>query len=158
MNSGICVDIFTNFIGAFFGFLFAIIVEIWVSRKDDRDMQEKVRDNIIKELRAIGHELMAVEQSNPIYFRYKFIAWTTCVNSGYLFSVSGKPIYNQYVDIYAQIMFADDLEQQYFSLIMRKEQGNVADLRNQVLAVMDKNRVEKRKNILEEIRQICNLL
>lgn len=158
MNSEIWVDIFSNFVGAFFGFLFAIIVEVWVSRKDDRDMQEKVRDNIIKELRAIGHELMTLEQSNPIYFRYQFIAWTTCVNSGYLFSVSGKPIYNQYVGIYTQIMFADDLEQQYFSLLMKKDQSNESDLQDQVLAMMDKNRIEKRKNILEEIRQICDML
>lgn len=152
-------DIFTNFIGAFFGFLFAIVIEIGVSKKDDKETQTKVRDNIINELTLIGQQLKQIRHNheNPLYFRYQFTAWETCVNSGYLFSVSGKTIYNQFTEIYSQIIFADELEKQYFELYMKNASENRPILLKQTTEAMNTARLEKRDKILEEIQQICDL-
>ena len=90
--------IFSNFLGAFFGFLFAILVEVIVGKYNDKDIQEKVKESLEKELTEIKKSLLEKEHTteNPTYFRYQVVVWKTCVYSGYLFSVSGKPLYTSF--------------------------------------------------------------
>jgi hypothetical protein len=147
-------EVFVNFIGAFFGFGFAIVIEIWVSKKADKDMQEKVEKNIEQELEEIAKKLQdlgAGVTGKLQYVRYYTNVWKACVNSGYLFSVSGKTIYNQYVEIYTKIESANDIEQRYFELKLQQEMSNGTQLIKNALSEMDTRRVEKRKEILNNI-------
>lgn len=153
-----CETIFSNFLGAFFGFLFAILIEILVERNSSRDMQKKVKNSISDELEQIRKSLVDIKDkgSNPVYFRYQYIAWKTCINSGYLFSVSGKPIYNQFIKVYTDIEFADDLEQRYFEILTMSEKKD-SEITRGVLNHLNLERKERREGILHEIEEILEL-
>lgn len=153
-----CETIFSNFLGAFFGFLFAILIEILVERNSSRDMQKKVKNSISDELEQIRKSLVDIKDkgSNPVYFRYQYIAWKTCINSGYLFSVSGKPIYNQFIKVYTDIEFADDLEQRYFEILTMSEKKD-SEITRGVLNHLNLERKERREDILHEIEEILEL-
>lgn len=153
-----CENIISNFIGAFFGFIFAILIEVGVEKKADKDMQSKVKGSLNNELDEINNDLKKIieNNSNPLYFRYQFIAWKTCVNSGYLFSVSGKAIYNMYVKIYTDIEFADNLEQRFFELATTVEKNDLVET-TEIIRYLDEERIKRRKIILEDIENILKI-
>lgn len=81
---GVYVEtLLSNFLGAFFGFLFAIIIEIWVSRKSDKDIQNKIKTNIKNELEEIRDGLLKIKgnNENPLYFRYSLEAPSSSIRS-----------------------------------------------------------------------------
>ena len=158
MEENMCETVFSNFLGAFFGFLFAILVEVMVSRYNDKDMQKKVKNSLKEELLEIQQSLSEIENSgkNPSYFRYQFVAWKTCVNSGYLFSVSGKTLYNLFVKIYTDIEFADNLEQRYFELFVIRENNDTKAIK-QVLTILDNERKIRRTKLLQELDKILKV-
>lgn len=145
-------ELLVNFIGAFFGFGFALIIELWTSRKKEKEAQKTVTDNIFKELKEISESLSKLknDNKNPHYFRYQYNVWTTCVNSGYIFSVSNTELYNKFNEIYSNIIFANEIEKQYFDVYIRhnKELSNLSD-------TLDIERHKRRDEILEEIKKLC---
>lgn len=151
---GVYEMIISNFVSAFFGFLFAIIVELIMEKKSELDIQRKVKESLKQELGEIKEALSKnVEQdSNSIYFRYQYFLWKTCVNSGYLFSVSGQSIFDDFVNIYSEIEFADDIEQKYFELYQSIEENDKTKL--EVLKLLDEKRKEKRIIVLAAINKI----
>lgn len=146
--------IFSNFLGAFFGFLFAILVEVIVGKYNDKDIQEKVKESLEKELTEIKKSLLEKEHTteNPTYFRYQVVVWKTCVYSGYLFSVSGKPLYTSFIKIYTDIEFADNLEQRYFELL------TLGDAKQSEIAKITENlnneRKTRRTKLIKDITEI----
>lgn len=143
-------EILINLIGAFFGFLFALIVEYVFKLREDKTTYKKVRNGILEELATIKNELSTIG-GHPDYLRYSYIVWNMCINSGYLFSVSGKPIYDSFVDIYKEIVFANEIEKEFFLL---KTQNNVSIEAMKAIEALDKNRRENFNNILLKISKL----
>jgi hypothetical protein len=142
-------QVFISFLGAFFGFLFAIILESLFSKLLARGKRKNTIESLTTELNELFIELNP-ENPHDTYFRYDYSVWRTAENSGELLSISQTKEYKQLFSIYSDIYFADLLEQQYFDLYKLKLLNDTKDL-ELTLNKIDKKRKEKHQKICDKI-------
>lgn len=109
------VDIAVTFIGAFLGFMFALLVELIISTIYSQVKKKEILHNILDELRTLRVELSTYEKLPP-YFAYDYCIWNTISNSGDLLILIGTKHRKLFLKIYALIVFADKIEKEYFIL------------------------------------------
>ena len=157
-------EMISIFLAAFLGFLSALAVEFIVQWRSDRVMRKEMTTQLINELEGIKNDLVELKDDvDSAYTRYQYEVWKTCVNSGYLFTVSGRGIYYRFIEAYSDIEFADTLEQAYFELrvafnlstscLERADQVDNTGIQ-QDMKELDKNRKDQRRKVISEIDRI----
>jgi hypothetical protein len=157
-------DILVSFIGAFFGFAFALILEWVLTFIRDNNRKKKLLKAIISQLRKLkdGDKdagtigLDAKLQSDDPYFRYEYFVWETAKSSGELMLISKEKYFEQLLKIYSDIYFADLLEQKYFDLYISSLTSDSEELKKQKNA-LNKARKGERQKIVKEIQSFVNL-
>jgi hypothetical protein len=149
-NNGFGSQVFISFLGAFFGFLFAIILQSLFIKLLARGKRKSTIESLIAELNELFMEIRP-DDPHEIYFRYNYSVWKTAENSGELLTISQTKQYKQLVSIYSDIYFADLIEQQYFALYKLKLANNT-DVVKLALEETDMIRKEKRQKIYNGIK------
>jgi hypothetical protein len=149
IENGFWAQVFISFLGAFFGFLFAIFLEAIVNIVLELKKSNSTFNSLIDELEELGSDLKS-NVSHDEYFRYDYSVWKTAESSGGLLSISQMEQYKQLVFIYSNIYFADLLEQQYFDLYKLKLMNNTQEIKS-ALEMIDIKRKEKKQKIFSEI-------
>lgn len=112
-------DLALVLVGAVLGFISTLIVNVLIEKRNDSLIRNKVQLRLIAELESIVKELERVKTDDRIYFRYNYPVWKMCINSGYLFSISGNEIYSEFEKVYMLLESATNIEMEYYILATR---------------------------------------
>lgn len=146
------VELLPTFIGAFLAFLSALLVQTIDGRKKEKELRKSVEKSIREELKSIKASLEEAKGDNSLYFRYNCPVWEMCINSGYLFSLSGNKLCLEFEKIYMNIESANNIEKEYFSAsLSNNAPGNL-------IYRFDQERRERRERILKGINKVLNEL
>jgi len=140
------IDIAISFVGAFFGFLFAIISGSIFNKILSYIRKRDILKSLKNELREIKQSLEE-DTNHSTYFRYNYSIWKTIESSGGILSLSQMKEYKELIAIYEKIYFADMFEQQYFD-IYKFNLVNKTDEIKQSLHIMNEKRKEKKQSII----------
>lgn len=146
------INLLLVFIGAFLAFISAIFVNFITKKKSEKILEEKIKNRLVKEMESIKNELEKSSSDNGIYFRYNYPVWKMCVNSGYLFSLSGDKVYSEFEKIYLLIESANNIEKEYYNLALR-----LFTDRN-LLNEFNEKRKERRKDLQKNIANVLENL
>ena len=163
-------EIIIAFSGAFFGFIFAIllkalaeIISRWIEadmlvkalHKELSEIAEFVKDN--KNEKLSEKDVSIISNRND-YFRYDYFVWSTVEKSGKLFLLQSKKYYTSLLETYSHIYQNDLFEQQYFSVYkdsikqpseavcnLLKRMDGLRKIRTKELYDMIKNTLKKMK-------------
>ena len=142
-------------IGAFLG----VFGAIWLSRKETREKRKELVRSLKEELTKINNELeeRLKYKGNRDYYRYPTQVWDINTRSEILGNLSLQD-YRNYIDIYSQIEFAQEIEGEWFhsSLIMGRGTDTVDYIQENYVITLDKKRWELAEDIHKSIKKLLS--
>lgn len=141
-------SIFTEMLGAFLGFLSAIVL----TNRSNRKQMKELDFSLQKELQVIHEELEGrLKNEFEDYYRYQTPIWDINLESGTLALVSSSKVYNKYIQIYSKIQYAQELELEYIHTKLFKETNKTEDFAKRYIDTIDNARRREAKNIHDYI-------
>lgn len=152
----ICSSVLVEMLGAFLGFLSAIVL---TNRSNKKQMVE-LDTSLLSELNKIFNELEERLKDNisEDYFRYQTPIWEISLESGVLALVVNNKVYKKYIQIYSKIQYAQDLETEYVHAKVYEEVKERRDKKvcfvDRYIETLDTARKREAKEIYEYIKKM----
>ena len=147
----IVIDIIIPFILQLFGAGFGVLFAIWFATIDNRKKAKTIKKEIEKELNRIIQDLKerTADESGIDYYKYKTPMWDICLKSG-VFNQLDSDTYKKYMDIYAYIHYAKEIEEDWWLLIALNGDEDL-------VGILQEHRMNAAKDILNRIEKTINL-
>lgn len=149
-------SVIVEMLGAFLGFLSAIAL----TNRSNRKQMKELDASLLDELRKICKELeeRLEDKESEDYFRYQTPIWEISLQSGTLALVINNKVYNKYIQIYSKIQYAQDLESEYVHAKLNEKvdekKGEKECFVNRYIRTIDLARKREAKDIYEYIRKM----
>ena len=99
-----------EFIAAFLGFLFALLLDNLMDRRNKKGKMKLVLENVVNELKDIRSGLSGyVENGRPVSFRIQIPSWDALQYSGLTLALIDVPYYQELISTYALIQTCNDM-------------------------------------------------
>ena len=137
-------SIFIEMLGAFLGFLSAIVL----THRSNKKQMKELDISLLGELRAVYEELgERLQKGFEDYYRYQTPIWDINLESGTLALVSSSKVYNKYIQIYSKIQYAQELESEYVHTKLFKHPNETDDFVERYIDTIDNARKREAENI-----------
>lgn len=103
-------DVWVSFIGAFLGFLFALLSEMIISKIVGKQEIKSYMRNIRKELQAVYEALEEHKDSRDLSLMFDLPIWEAFVLSGEIRELLNTSFYVDLLTVYSKLKKANELE------------------------------------------------
>ena len=145
-------SVLIEMVGAFLGFLSAIML----ANRSNRKQMKELDVSLMNELRKIFNELEErFEDEDPEdYYRYQTPIWEINLESGALALVVNNKVYNKYIKIYSKIQYAQELEAEYVHAKLHENKYEEECFVYRYAETINKARKREAKDIYEYIKNM----
>ena len=140
-----------EFVGAFLGFLFAIAFANRSNRKQTKELDRSLHN----ELEVIYNELNTrlKDEEFSDFYCYQTPIWEINLASGTLALVTNSLVFNKYIKVYSKIQYAQTLEKEYLHAKLFAKDDEPSSFAYRYILAIDKARRREAEGICEQINK-----